>query len=122
MLAPLLAWSPLLVLAQGEDAEAATGGGFSILFLIAMFAVFYLLLVRPQQKRAKKQREIVSSVEVNDRIVTLGGIHGTVRYSDDQVIHLEVAPGTTVTFSKGAVAKKLIEDDIADDEPETELG
>jgi preprotein translocase subunit YajC len=97
-----------LVLAQ-ED--AAAGGLAAFLPLILLFAVFYLLLVRPQQKRAKQQRELVSSVEVNDRVVTLGGLHGTVRYVDDEIVHLEIAPGTQVTFSKAAIAKRLVDAD-----------
>jgi preprotein translocase subunit YajC len=96
-----------LVLAQAEG-----GGGLAaFLPLIALFAVFYLLLIRPQQKRAKQQRELVSAIEVNDRVVTLGGMHGTVRYVDDEIIHLEVAPGTQITFAKAAVARRLVDAD-----------
>jgi preprotein translocase subunit YajC len=96
-----------LVLGQagGEPTGSALAG---ILPLVALFAVFYLL-VRPQQKRAKQQRALVAAVEVNDRVVTLGGMHGTVRYVDDEIIHLEVSPGTTVTFAKAAVARRLLE-------------
>jgi preprotein translocase subunit YajC len=99
--------SAAFVLAQQEPA----GGLVSFLPLIALFAVFYLLLVRPQQKRAKQQRALVNAVEVNDRIVTLGGIHGTVRYVDDDILHLEVAPGTQITFNKQAVARRLVDAD-----------
>jgi preprotein translocase subunit YajC len=96
-----------LVLAQAEG-----GGGLAaFLPLIALFAVFYLLLIRPQQKRAKQQRALVSAIEVNDRVVTLGGMHGTVRYVDDEIIHLEVAPGTQITFAKAAVARRLVDAD-----------
>lgn len=88
-----------------------TGGLASFLPLILLFAVFYLLLIRPQQKRARQQRELIGSIEVNDRVVTLGGVHGTVRYVDDDVVHLEVAPGTQITFAKAAIARRLIDAD-----------
>jgi preprotein translocase subunit YajC len=111
MPAPLLASSSLLVLAQ----EDAAGGIAAFLPLILIFAVFYLLLVRPQQKRAKQQKALVSAVEVNDRVVTLGGMHGTVRYVDEEIIHLEIAPGTQVTFAKAAVARRLVDADTGTD-------
>jgi preprotein translocase subunit YajC len=98
-----------LVLAQTEGGGG--GGVLGFLPLIALFAVFYLLLVRPQQKRAKQQRALVEAVELNDRVVTLGGMHGTVRYVDDEIIHLEVAPGTQITFAKAAIARRLLDAD-----------
>jgi preprotein translocase subunit YajC len=110
MLAPsptTLLDAPVL-LAQAEG----TGGGLAaFLPLILLMAVFWLLLVRPQQKRAKAQKELVNAVEVNDRVVTLGGMHGTVRYADDEIVHLEVAPGTQITFSKQAIARRLVDAD-----------
>lgn len=100
-----------LLLAQ----EDPTGGLAGFLPLILLFVVFYLLLVRPQQKRAKQQRELVNSVEMNDRVVTLGGIHGTIRYVDDEVVHLEVSPGTRITFAKAAIARRLVDADTGTD-------
>jgi preprotein translocase subunit YajC len=89
---------------------AQDGGGIAaFLPLVILIAVFYLLLIRPQQKRARQQRELVASVQPGDRIVTLGGIHGTVKFVDDDIIHLEVNPGTTLTLSKQAVARKVID-------------
>lgn len=113
MPAPLLAaWNLPLIIAQ----EDVGGGIAAFLPLILLFGVFYLLLVRPQQKRAKKQKELVNAVEVNDRVVTLGGVHGTVRYVDDEIIHLEVAPGTQITFAKAAIARRLIDADTGVEE------
>jgi preprotein translocase subunit YajC len=98
----LTATSPLLLAQEG-------GGLAAFLPLIILVVVFYFLLIRPQQRRSRQQRELVASVQTGDRIVTLGGIHGTVRFVDDDVIHLEVAPGTTLTFSKQAVARKVVD-------------
>jgi preprotein translocase subunit YajC len=94
--------------------EEANPYGTFIMFGL-LIAVFYFLLIRPQQRRAKRQRELVNSVEVGDRIVTIGGIHGTVKFVDDDVLHLDVAPGTTLTFQRQAVARKEIEDDVQTD-------
>jgi preprotein translocase subunit YajC len=103
----MLSLSPPLL----AQAEGAGGGLAAFLPLILLMAVFWLLLVRPQQKRAKAQRELVNAVELNDRVVTLGGMHGTVRYVDDEIVHIEVAPGTQVTFSKAAIARRLVDAD-----------
>ena len=104
----LLASAPVLLAQEG-------GGLAAFLPLIILVAVFYFLLIRPQQKRARQQRELVASVEAGDRVVTLGGIHGTVRFVDDDVIHLEVAPGTTLTVAKQAVSRKVIEGEPEDE-------
>ena len=98
----LTASLPLLVAQEG-------GGLAAFLPLIILVVVFYLLLIRPQQKRARQQRELVASVQPGDRVVTLGGIHGTVKFVDDDVLHLEVTPGTTLTLSKQAVARKVVD-------------
>ena len=106
-------------------ATESTGGGdagssvpsFLMLFLIV--TVFYLLLIRPQQRRAKAHQALVQSVAPGDRIVTIGGLHGTVERLDDETVRIEIAPGTTITMARGAVAKKVIDADTAvDDAPE----
>lgn len=103
------------VLAQEDGAGALFSGLLPLVFLIA---IFYFLLIRPQQKRAKQQRELVQSLEVGDRIVTLGGVHGTVQFVDDDIMHLEVAPGTTMTFSRQSVARRLVDADSGADSGE----
>jgi preprotein translocase subunit YajC len=78
--------------------------------LILIGVVFYFLLIRPQQRRARAQRELIQSVDVGDEVVTIGGIFGTVRAVDDDAITLEVAPGTQLRFVRSAIARKLSED------------
>ncbi len=100
------------ILAQGE----AAGGLAGFIPLILIAALFYFMLIRPQQKRARKQRELIASIQRNDRIVTVGGFHGTVKTVDEDTIRLELEPGTVVTVSKQAVARRLITSDSAVDE------
>jgi preprotein translocase subunit YajC len=99
----------LPVLAQAE--EPAGAGFSSLIFIVLIFVVFYFLLIRPQQRRQRQRRELVSSVEVGDRIVTIGGIHGTVQSLDEDTMRVEVAPGTVLTVSKGAVGDKVVDAD-----------
>lgn len=96
------------VLAQ--DANPIAG----ILPIILIIGVFYLLLIRPQQKRARQHRELVSSVGVGDQVVTIGGMHGTVRSVDEDSIRLEVAPNLDITFAKQAVSRRLVDADTGE--------
>lgn len=83
--------------------------GFLPLLLIV--AVFYFLLIRPQQTRARKHRELVTSINTGDRVVTIGGMHGTIRTVDEDTLQLEVAPGTVVTLAKQAISRRLVDAD-----------
>jgi preprotein translocase subunit YajC len=74
--------------------QAAEGGAdpFSFLFPMALiFLIFYFLLIRPQQKRQREQETLLKSVEKGDRIVTSGGLHGTVTGATDDVLTVEIA-------------------------------
>jgi preprotein translocase subunit YajC len=88
--------------------------------LILIGVVFYFLLIRPQQRRARAQRELIQSVDVGDEVVTIGGIYGTVRAVDDDAISVEVSPGTTLRFVRSAIARKLSSDDEEEEEEEPE--
>ena len=102
----------LLTILATEAAPQSPGSGFlQFLPLLLIVAVFYLLLIRPQQRKAKAHQELVSSIGTGDRVVTIGGIHGLVEFMDDDTVRLEVAPGTVITFARGAIARRLTEDD-----------
>lgn len=95
-------------------AQADSAGGISGLLLpVIMIAVFYLLLIRPQQRKAKKQQALISSVSVGDRVVTIGGLHATVVSLDEDTMRLEIAPGIAITMARGAIARRLIDADEA---------
>jgi preprotein translocase YajC subunit len=101
------AGSDMIIAAQ----QGGGSGAFNLLLLLAIPLVFYFLLIRPQQRRQRQRRELVSSVEVGDRIVTIGGIHGTVQSLDEDTMRVEVAPGMVLTVSKGAVGDKVVDAD-----------
>jgi preprotein translocase subunit YajC len=96
---------------------AQAGGGIaSFIPLLLIVAVFYLLLIRPQQRKAKQHQELVSSIGVGDQVVTIGGIHGTVQTMDDDTVRIEVAPTVVITMARGAIARRVTEDDEPDDD------
>ena len=76
-----------------------------ILPLILIFVVFYFLLIRPKQKKLKSHKEMITNLKKGDKIVTQGGIMGTIHYvNEDGTISLEVADNVTVKVAKGMVA------------------
>ena len=95
-----------------------TGGLESLIFIVFLFAIFYFLLIRPQKKRVEQHRKLIESVDPGDEVITIGGLYGKVRAIGDEEIELEVAPGTTLKFTKSAVARRLTED--LDESPEAE--
>lgn len=78
-------------------------GGY-VIILIAVFGLMWLLLIRPQRRRQLQQARMQDEVGVGDEVLTAGGIHGTVREIDDEIVHVEIAPGTTVRLDRRAVA------------------
>ena len=82
------------------------GDGFSTLVpLVLIFAVFYFLLIRPQQKRAKMHREMLGAIRRGDRIVTGGGILGKViKVRDNDELDVEIAEGVKIRVQRGGVS------------------
>ncbi len=79
----------------------------SIISFAVLIIAFYLLIIRPQMKRQKDQAALMASLAVDDRVVTMGGVYGTIRSLDDERVELEVAPGTVITIARSAVARKI---------------
>ncbi len=90
--------------AQGGGAQAGAGGFASLVPLILMFVIFYFLLIRPQQKKAKEHREMISNLKRGDRIVTNGGIYGRIENLDENTITLEVANNVKIKIGRGYVS------------------
>jgi preprotein translocase subunit YajC len=78
-------------------------GGY-VIILIAVFALMWLLLIRPQRKRQLEQARMQDKIEVGDDVLTAGGIHGTVQEIEGEIVHVQIAPGTTVRLDRRAVA------------------
>ena len=75
-----------------------------LLFPIGLLVIMWFLLIRPQQQRVRAQRELVSSVEVGDRIVTVGGLLGRIVAIDGDDIQIEASPGVVLTFRRAAIS------------------
>ncbi|MFA5514904.1 MAG: preprotein translocase subunit YajC [Desulfuromonadales bacterium] len=74
-----------------------------IIMLVIMFAIFYFLLIRPQQKRAKQHRELIDSLKIGDQVVTAGGLHGKIAALQDSIVLIEIATGVKVKVNRSSV-------------------
>lgn len=93
---------------QGGAAAGQGAGGFtSLIPIILMFVIFYFLLIRPQQKKAKDHREMVGRLKKGDRIITSGGLHGRVTAVSDTTLTLEIADRVRVKVARGNVSQVL---------------
>jgi preprotein translocase subunit YajC len=92
--------------AFAQTAQAPSGPSTLVSFvpLILVFVIFYLLLIRPQQKKVKEQREMLGKLKKNDEVMTSGGIYGKVVALSDTVVTLEVAANVRIRVSRPQIA------------------
>ena len=91
--------------AQGPSAGGSQGVMVQLLFFAAIFAIFYFLLIRPQQRQKKDREAMLSSVKRGDRVVTTGGLHGTVVGLNDQTVTLKVTDQVRLEFDRSALGR-----------------
>ena len=89
------------------QAAGQQGGGMSmIIMMVVLFAIMYFFMIRPQNKKQKEIQKFRNSLSVGQQIITIGGIHGTVKSinENDNTVSVEVASGIKMTFSKDAIS------------------
>lgn len=91
----------------GAAAGKGAGGLTSLIPIILMFVIFYFLLIRPQQKKAKEHREMVNHLKKGDRIITSGGLHGRVTAVGESTMTVEIADKVRVKIARGNVTQVL---------------
>jgi preprotein translocase subunit YajC len=75
-----------------------------LIFIAVMVALLWLLVIRPQRRRASQHTSMIGELSEDDEIVTAGGLYGRIQRIDDDVLTVEIAPDTTVRIARGAVA------------------
>ncbi len=96
--------------AAGSGSQAAANQGspmFMLLLVVAFIGAMYFFMIRPQQKRQKQHREMVSQLGVGDEIVTNGGLLGKIAETGEQYIGVEIAKGVVVRLQKNAIGAVL---------------
>ncbi len=84
------------------------GGGSSLISTIIMFGaiflIFYFMIIRPQQKRAKEREKLLSNMQKGDKVVTSGGLHGTIVHIDEKTVMLQVSDNVKLKYERSAIA------------------
>ncbi|MEE1365947.1 MAG: preprotein translocase subunit YajC [Muribaculaceae bacterium] len=84
--------------------QAAAGGSWSgMIMIIAMIAIFYFFMIRPQQKKQKEIRKAREAMKSGDKVVTAGGIYGRIKEVKETTFIVEIAAGVTIKIDKGSV-------------------
>ena len=86
-----------------------------LFLIVAVLALLWLFLIMPQRRRQAAQARLIDELEVGDEIVTVGGLLGEVRRIEEDEVHVEVSPGTTVRLAKRAVAAVVTPEPPEDD-------
>ena len=96
----------LISSAYAQSAGASTGGSnIQMFFLIGLVVIFYFMLIRPQQKRAKEHQAMLAKLATGDEVVTSGGILGRITDVGDTFITMEVADGVRIRVQKGQIGQ-----------------
>lgn len=95
-----------LVYAMGTGGAGGAGGGGlgAFLPLIIIFAIFYFLLIRPQQRKAKQHKQLLTDLRKGDKVVSSGGLHGLITGMSDDVLTVEISPKVRVKISRSSIA------------------
>ena len=96
-----------LALAGAMAPGGASGNAVltQVVFFGAIFAIFYFLLIRPQQRQKKERERLLAAVKRGDKVVTTSGIHGTVTGLDDATVTLKVSDQVRLTFDRAAIGR-----------------
>jgi preprotein translocase subunit YajC len=100
------------------------GSGYTVLIMmVVIFAAMYFLMIRPQQRRRRQVESMQSALGLGDQVVTIGGLHATVRSVGDETVLLEIAPGVTATYARGAISRVVPAptNDEADEADESDI-
>jgi preprotein translocase subunit YajC len=87
------------------DGEQSTNSPWiMIIFLVVIFALFYFVMIRPQRKRQKEHQSLMEGLQKGDRVITAGGIYGTIESLSEDSVVIKVEGGTTMRVARGSVA------------------
>lgn len=103
------------LIAMAPQGGSAEGSLVSTLLMFALIiGIFYFMILRPQQKRQKERQKMLDAVKKGDKIVTAGGLHGTIAGLDEKTVLIQVADNVKMKFERSAVASI-----VKEGEPET---
>ncbi|MBD3321514.1 MAG: preprotein translocase subunit YajC [Chitinivibrionales bacterium] len=100
--------------AQERPPGGGLGSGNMIFMMVIMFAIIYFLMIRPEQKKQKNRQKMISEMKKGDKVVTIGGVFGTVGNVKDNSVMVKIAENTIVEVRKGAVSEVVNKQEKSD--------
>ncbi len=98
----------LLAMAPAPDGQGGGGSMISTLIMFgAIFAIFYFMIIRPQQKRAKDQKKMIEALQKGDKIILSGGMHGTIAGLEDKTVLVDVGSNVKIKFERSSILSVL---------------
>jgi preprotein translocase subunit YajC len=94
--------------AMGAPGQGGQQGLGMFLPLILLFAIFYFLMIRPQQKRQKEHKALLANLRKGDQVITAGGMYGRITGITDTVVTIEIAEKVRVKVARGQISTKLV--------------
>jgi preprotein translocase subunit YajC len=93
-------------------------GNYSILYIVVMFALLYFVLIRPQSKQRKQTAALLSSLKKGDKVVTVGGLHGSITDLTEERVTLKVSDNSRLVFERGSIKARTSVDEASVDKKE----
>ena len=107
----------MLLTFLAQTAEPSSGGGLSgIVFILPMILLFYFFMIRPQRRRMADHQQMVRAVQVGEEIETIAGVFGRVVDMNDELLFVEIAPGTTIKMSRSALRRRVNPEPVASED------
>jgi preprotein translocase subunit YajC len=94
----------LIAMAQPGGESGGSGMFSTLIMFVVIIGIFYFLIIRPQQKRAKERQKLLDSVQKGDKVITVGGVHGVVEGVEDKTLLVKIADNVKVKFERSSVS------------------
>lgn len=101
------------IIAQEAAAQPQGGGSQMLIFIVLMFGAMYFLMIAPQRKRQKQHAKMISELKTGDKIVTIGGVFGTITNVNEKTFTVKLCDNTKVEFLKSAINEKVSDEPAA---------
>ncbi len=107
------------LLLQAAPAAAPAAGGFGMLMpLVLIMGIMYFFMIRPQSKKQKETQKMIDALKKGDKVVTIGGIHGTISSTKEKTVIVKVDDNTKIEFNRTAIATVIVDKPAAEEPKE----
>ncbi len=107
--------NPLIALILGQ--ESSGGNIFGLLLPLLLLGPLVYFMIVPQRKERQRHSSFIDQIDVGDAVVSSGGLHGTITFIEDDIVHLEIDTDVVIRLSKASLARMEVEPEESDSEP-----